>query len=269
MTDPRGSRIPKIESIPAQHLTYIAREWLFDCDNWNTSTFHFLTVVKSGACRENDECAWLLDKFGGITSRLDRKWMLNRISNDDSPRSKYYRARLSDDNELMRESAQAGFPAAMACYDEFMDEAVKLLDPWALYYCGYYYHGAQIGSTRCMRKLNAQSAKFYAKCILYTAHAHIPEPEGFVEEDRFIIGQELEGYNQFWDSNRVIGLTYLNGCIELYLTHLHYARRAALQTVVALRTLLGRDVAQIIGKLVYATRGELLADTRIDKKIKL
>ena len=88
----RASRIPKVDTIPVQHLVYIAQEWLFDGDNWNRSSFHFLTVVKSGAKRGSEECAWLLEKFENIGdfpsySKVERMF-------DDSPRSKYYIARL-------------------------------------------------------------------------------------------------------------------------------------------------------------------------------
>ena len=67
-------------------------------------------------------------------------------------------------------------------------------------------------------------------------------------------GRELEGYDQFWDADRHPRDSYLQ-CIDVSLTVTHRARRAALQTVAGLKELgLPRDVAVLIGRMVYTTR---------------
>jgi hypothetical protein len=66
-------------------------------------------------------------------------------------------------------------------------------------------------------------------------------------------GRELEGYDQLWDADKHPHDSYLQ-CIDVHLTVTHRARRAALQAVTGLRQYLGRDVARLIGKMVYDTR---------------
>jgi hypothetical protein len=84
-------------------------------------------------------------------------------------------------------------------------------------------------------------------------------------EKKYIVGKHLEGYYEIWGHK--IHTPWLKECIELYLTRSHFARRAALQTVVALTPLLGRDVARIIGKLVYSAREEPPAETNKRQKV--
>ena len=67
-------------------------------------------------------------------------------------------------------------------------------------------------------------------------------------------GRELEGYDQLWDADKHPHDSFMT-CIDIFLTVAHRARRAALQTVAGLRELgLPRDVAVLIGRMVYATR---------------
>ena len=67
-------------------------------------------------------------------------------------------------------------------------------------------------------------------------------------------GRELEGYDQLWDVDKLPHESHLC-CIDVFLTVTHRARRAALQTVAGLRELgLPRDVAVLIGRMVFATR---------------
>ena len=67
-------------------------------------------------------------------------------------------------------------------------------------------------------------------------------------------GRELEGYDQLWDAGKQPNDLYLS-CMELHFSVTHRARRAALQTVAGLREVgLPRDVAVLIGQMVYETR---------------
>ena len=111
-------------------------------------------------------------------------------------------------------------------------------------------------------------ATFGARFVLYSGN-HIfvgPGIDDMVQRSRagslgandvavlYAAGRELEGYDQFWDACRHPHDSYLR-CINVFLTVTHRARRAALQTVAGLRELgLPRDVAVLIGKMVYATR---------------
>lgn len=60
-------------------------------------------------------------------------------------------------------------------------------------------------------------------------------------------------YEQLWDDNIRL-IPKLQKYVNIYATVTERARRAALQITFGLRTYLGRDVARMIGKMVYATR---------------
>jgi hypothetical protein len=268
-TDPRVSRIPKIESIPTNHLAHIAQSRLFCYDE---SLEIFTKVVTNGAKRGNDECIWMLGKFADISNHdytiNERVEYANQIlSNDPSPRAKYYRSRMlrirNDPlhRDLMHESLAAGYAPITQ---------IKVSDISSIV-CS-----AEAGNIEWMHRLQFKTytvpsefrARYRGLYTLYTGHGGPIYQDMFSVHEQYVIGRDLDGFNDFWDRTRKIRKTWLIECIEIYLTHSHSARRAALQTVVALRPLLGLDVARMIGKLVYGTRGEF-ADTRIGKKIKL
>jgi len=68
--------------------------------------------------------------------------------------------------------------------------------------------------------------------------------------DPFASGRILEGYSNIEDDRCAVA----RNTMATYLNCSHRARIAALQVVIGLRPLLGRDVATLIGKLVYSTR---------------
>ena len=80
----------------------------------------------------------------------------------------------------------------------------------------------------------------------------------------FVIGRELDGVDQFWDTNKKI-LPNWQRCVDVYLTVTRRARVAALQTVFAMKNFvvgcrrLGRDLATLLAKLVYVSREEAIA----------
>ncbi len=75
----------------------------------------------------------------------------------------------------------------------------------------------------------------------------------------FVVGRELESYDQFWDDDKRFP-DNLARCVDVFLTLTHRARVAALQTVSALpRRGLPRDVAVLIARSVYATREDAFA----------
>jgi len=270
-SDPRVSRIPRIESIPPNHLAHIAQSRLFCCDE---SLEIFTKVVTNGAKRGNEECIWMLDKFADISNHdhtlNDRVEYANQVLlNDPSPRAKYYRFRIlwmrNDPlhRDLMQESLVVGYISIMQ---------TKVSDVFSIS-CF-----ADAGDMDCMlllqyANINVASglrARYRGLYTLYTGDGGPIYRKMFSVHEEYVIGRDLDGFDDFWDGTRSIHKRdeWLNECIELYLTHSHSARRAALQTVVALRPLLGRDVARMIGKLVYLVRDEFV-HTQIGKKIKL
>ena len=118
------------------------------------------------------------------------------------------------------------------------------------------------------RLSSVEVATFGARFVLYSGnHVFVgPGIEDMVQRSRagslgandvavlYAAGRELEGYDQFWDPDKQPNETLMR-CIGIHLTVTHLARRAALQTVAGLRELgLPRDVAVLIGRMVYATR---------------
>lgn len=91
-------------------------------------------------------------------------------------------------------------------------------------------------------------AKFYFMC-------------GFTREDirnlknPYLVGKEMEGYEELWKPGFHPHPNYLKA-IQFYLNVKNEARRAALQAIFGLRPVLGRDVSVMIGKMVYALRGD-------------
>ena len=69
----------------------------------------------------------------------------------------------------------------------------------------------------------------------------------------YAFGRELHGYEQLWDDNVRI-IPEFQEHVNFYATVTERARRAALQTTFGLREILGRDVARMIGRMVYETR---------------
>lgn len=74
-------------------------------------------------------------------------------------------------------------------------------------------------------------------------------------EAAFMAGRELEGYSDFWGDTWHPNVEFIY-FIRIYCTIIHRSRRAALQLIVGLRPILGRDVSGMIGKMVYETRND-------------
>lgn len=73
------------------------------------------------------------------------------------------------------------------------------------------------------------------------------------------VGRELEGVKQLWQTYAIAFPDHAKS-VSFYLSIVHSARRAALQTIVALREFgLPRDLAIMIGRHVYNTRSDAFA----------
>jgi hypothetical protein len=268
----------RLAFVPAEWLVLVARRWMFDDVPYdrNNTWKHFITVVQSAArCEEG---AWLLDKiggsggdYGGNDSTVFKKcmWVYCVMENDNSPRAKYYQGRaLVRANRGFSQSAEAGFVPAMVFSAAKSLRGDKFNDPDALYWCrrpeneiDYLSRAAAQGHVQsiivlsrrmCVRK---DALLLMARYVFLTADwEKYGKDYTDVVEDQFIIGRELQGYEEFWDENRHPGPWFIR-CIDVYLSVTKKARLAALCTVWALHHgCSGKDVAKFIGKLVYGTR---------------
>lgn len=287
--DERSSRMDKLKSIPPDHLLLMARGWIFDY-NYNKSVAHVTNVLEAAA-KGSEESDWLLDKLRSKCEipkfndnlHFNWTWLAEIMSTEDSPRAKYYRGVSlwllgdSEDNvmELMRQSAEAGFAPAMSWLgdkdddSEWLCKAVELKDPDGIYALAHddmdfelLCEAAALGNTDSMyllarnfqdRLSHIEIATFEARRILYGGWGNCKMVNSKDIDVVYVTGRELEGYEQFWDKYNYLDESYLR-CIDVYLTVMHRARQAALQTVTGLGRFVGRDVARLIGKMVYNTR---------------
>jgi hypothetical protein len=196
--------------------------------------------------------------------------------------------------KLVKRSADAGFAPAMselgnelglnkeANLEESMEwirKAAVLKDPVGLYFLSFlvkkekfelvresairgYAPSMKILAKDFSTRLSpVEAATFSARHVLLSGNNHyVPAviAMAVMEEDLDILyaaGRELEGYEALWDKCKLPYAAHLK-CIDVYLTITHRARRASLQTTVGLRQYIGRDVARLIGQMVYQTRAE-------------
>lgn len=272
--DPRPSRRDKLLSIPPDHLMYAARENILGISDLNPMV---VNLLKSAAQRGNREADFLLGRLGfcdfGKDWKARLRWLIGLM--DDSPMSLYYQGRATrtvdweNDNAftLLMRSAKAGFaPAASQCYPKshtLIENAAALGDPDALFLSGQIFSAACNGHLDSMYELATEgsdrSPMWGARYVLLAECNTFMEMETFHGLENgsimFKVGRELEGYASIWRKGRELDPVYIQ-CIEFYLNSIHRARRAALQTVVGLRPILGRDVACMIGKMIYGIRNE-------------
>jgi TPR repeat protein len=199
--------------------------------------------------------------------------------------------------ELVKQLADAGFAPAMSELGndmeygdtnpeesvEWLRKGAALNDPDGLYSLAFRVKAEMFellrkaairGHARSMLKITrdfltrlslVEAATFSARYVLLSGNNHVVPAfiaEAVCAEDLEILyatGRELEGYEALWDKDRVPTAAEHLKCIDVYLTITHRARRAALQTTLGLRQYLGRDVARLIGQIVYQTRSEAQA----------
>ena len=108
---------------------------------------------------------------------------------------------------------------------------------------------AKSGNVDAMLYIYSYNARYVLLNRLFDFH-RISE-----REPSYADGRELDGYEEFWDPGRHPHESWFPS-IRLYREVTNQYRRAALQVVVALRPRLGRDVARMIGMMVYRSRSE-------------
>jgi len=306
------SRRPKLDTIPADWLLLVAREWASGDYNDNQSAAHVTKVLESAASRGNEEAGWLLavmtrnGPIPNVTAHSHdySEWLAKIMTAEEGPRAQYYRGRelarlpepqIHDDvDALLLCSAESGFAPAMAelIYSRFDESGMKWLkmaaernDPYGLFRLGelaaagetsrrfqLWEAAAKLGHALSMSRLThfflgvagLDWAILRARYILLTADQHSMDglDHVFYHENAdvqlmFVVGRELEGYDQFWDEGRRLE-AHFERCIDLFLTVSHRARLAALQTMAMLRRHHGfpRDVAMLIARRVYQTRDD-------------
>ena len=287
--DPRVSRVPKLRSMDTGHLVELARDYVLH----RATPFYMELANKmmmEAASRGNEEGRWVLER-----------------DDDSSAIAKYYsymEIEDADDDyvgiDLLRESAERGFPPAMSCLgtvllqqddDEesimWLQRAASLNDPLGMYRLAKHttaederyaliLRSAELGCCDSMEELLERYGKrlglisrvfFNAKSCLYDDYAYSSTDIDAIFDRRkdghdfdeldvqalYVAGKEMEGYECLWPPDQRANLEH-QLVIDFYLDLSHRARRAALQTVVALRPLLGHDVARMIARHVYATR---------------
>lgn len=308
------SRRPRLDAVDAGHLVLVARSALFG-DSGNRSPEHVVTVLESASRRGNEEASWLLRNLTSDGPVPVDPWKKNRVavklsrlaevlSNEDSPRANYYRARSTPGLEygsglgwgLMLRSAENGFAPAMSQMGirlsrmegtPWLLRAAERNDPDALCYLSFRSNSKQLdlllasakaGHVGSMSWLASEGidelgrlecATQQARSVFLNHHEdfvpwlseslkRLQEGEYTGEDVQLVFnyGRELEGFDQFWDEGESVDVDHLRS-IEVYLLLSHRARRAALQAVVALKQLgLPRDVAVLIARHVYGSRGE-------------
>ena len=123
---------------------------------------------------------------------------------------------------------------------------------------------SEYGHTSAMLNLCIEPSGLFRRDVLlwYTKRAcyHGHFMGNLMAEDvpgYYVCGREYDPFlRHVWTGSRLDGAdeTYVRKCVELYLNVQHAARRSALCITHVLRSLMGRDLATLLGKAVYATR---------------
>lgn len=269
--DPRPSRRDKLLSIPVSHLLPLVRSSIFKLRN----DFDVIFVLRSCADRGDSESIWLLENLEGIP---EYEWIaaLSTIQ-EDTPIGNYYRALAHNEKaiwiELLRKSAEAGFVPAMVRFGslirdmDLLKRSYELNDPEAALMLAildkprqfeFLYKAATLGNIEALyrvvrhypEKLSlGEWALFSARHILFNGRLGNREIASLDDGTMFLVGRELEGFQRLWTR----ACHHYTDCVQLYLDTIHRTRRAALQTIAGLRPILGRDVARMIGRMVFFT----------------
>ena len=205
---------------------------------------------------DTDEARWLLTKFN-----------LDEDLDEDTPISNYYRWIILKDTSALKRSEDSGFLPAM----EFSrnDAIVKLAADAGELHAIYRTHK----DFNTLYLLAKKAYPFAISAIVATYSELLSQNEYpmFVGRlillngdkltmctfsnitQRFWFGREIGLYPQYWVEGHFPRRESMD-CISIYETISNRARRSSLQVVAALKPFLGRDVATMIGKMVYKTR---------------
>jgi hypothetical protein len=203
------------------------------------------------------ESEWLLEKLSPTKDKL--RWILNITEKEDNAWGWYYRGRALcklgrsiNGLPLLIRSANIGFVPAISylCINGFRDPKLddtkqfellcKAADEW----------DAGATATLVDEYQHRLSPVYFAIIIARRALSFNAWPDYKFRQnskESYVAGREVEGFP----------VVLFKSSIEFYLDVTHRARRAALQTTILLVRYVGRDVARLIGKMVYETRDDV------------
>jgi hypothetical protein len=269
----------KLQSIPLAWRWFIVHEWFMENKNNNDTVAHIISVLESIGTKESNA---LLDAVRSKDEKAypsRRIWFQNIMSLEKNP---LYYAIYNKDTGLIRKLAESGNVLAMACmHDDFWTEkAAALNQANALFYLTNFedFKGlakcAGFGHTTAMYMLSNTSSidrhLWRAWYVLLTGTV-VYDTNPVLPEHMYAVGDIMEGYDQFWDEGKRVREGFMH-CINFYISIRDRVRKAALHTVLCLRRRqICRDVASLIGEMVYKNRiawVELLNQPSKSKRIK-
>jgi hypothetical protein len=200
---------------------------------------------------KSEEADWLKRRSADIKRSI-------RQSSDTSAWALYYRGLFR--RQYMEQSANLGFLPALSFLERDLDRCIEMGDGYACFVTGKYKLGALRGSLQCIMQLNIKTFDFQLACFVqfqgcldcsyYTLQAFV--------EAACVSGNFKRLYSTGLACHGVVHIVsryqFMQYCLYVYNTATNRARRAALEACAVLRRLLGRDVAQMIAREIYATR---------------
>jgi hypothetical protein len=234
----RGFRIPRIKTIPSEWLLELIQRHIdIEYEGFtNEDVIRILTTMNP-----TEESMWLLQTFPNF---------------DITPRGLYYRGLKSTDYDIRRELFKSAFVGGYTP-DDLYDLAAQNDDDFDLV---HWIKAAEFGNIEAMNHLidiyenNFEAVKWTARRALLDFQNISTNADLSDLQVMFVIGSEMEGYQDIWGTHMKLGEQASN-CVDFYLDTVHRARVAALYAVWGLPIV--RDVAKIIGRLIYATRGDV------------
>jgi hypothetical protein len=240
-----------------KHLYLAAREAFFQPYTAISIPKTLTTAAIEGGYESPEDAVWLCSivhpsvrqrmnrltdcivESGSTTTIADsyRERLLTEIGQQDFGRDDahglYFRAQQAfcafKREALMNKAVLKGHPQAMGVLVDGYAETLSAIE-YAIYSARYVLLAGDVAFVPDLLLLKTAQQFFYA-------------------------GRELAGYHRLWKDGERPNKIW-RYCIYVYQSVTERVRRAALQTVVALRPLCGgsRDVARLIGRAVYKTR---------------
>lgn len=248
----------RASKIELSHIELWVREYYCDKEfSWRVSPHVVRKLLNNAISRGSAEMKWVFDTF----------------CTDSDPNytesiylDYYFGRRIHSDYRI----ARSKFPPARAVLAHRRNDMITLRieaengDPYAMQWIGCFerkFHlwelGAKQGHPNCMELTCALTSNpthdVYVSKLCFMTGKTATDIHNM--KNPYLVGKEMEGYEELWEPGVHPHPNYLKA-IQLYLKVKSEARRAALQAIFGLRPVLGRDVAIMIGKMVYALRGD-------------
>jgi len=222
----RGFRVPRIKTIPS--------EWLI---NFIRFRLRYMTISQRTMILQ------------AMNPTEESEYMLrDPLFKEEIPIAWYFRGIMIGDWDLIRKSEDGGFVTDSSMSKRYFDDFEKLaLRGHGASICMMLYEYGYIMDPKTIIRWKARYA------FLHHIRCKFEEID-FSLNNMYIIGSEMEGYQEIWGSDKKCSES-VQKCIDFYLDTVHKARVAALYAIWGLPII--RDVAKIIGRLIYASRGDV------------